>query len=276
MKELKFSLIMPTLNRRDEVKNFLKALNNQTYTNFELIIIDQNRDDLIVDIVDVFTNNFVIVYVRSDIKGLSYNRNLGLKYAKGDLICFPDDDCEYPIDLLSKVLKEFNSNPDIGIITGSTKDKVSGKSYLNSPSKPKKVNYLNIFSTAISFTIFVNTRKCPVYKFDKKLGVGSKFGSSEETDFLIQYLNSGFNIYFNPEIIVYHPVNNSSESLSRSFNYALGFGAIHRKYFSTFYFIYFFRFCIHLIVNFIRILFFVYPQRNFYILRGKILGFIKY
>lgn len=275
-KDLKFSLIMPTLNRREELDTFLKSLINQTYTNYELIIIDQNRDNLIDDLVLYFREKISLVHIKSETLGLSYNRNLGLNYARGELICFPDDDCEYPPDLLQKVVEEFSVDSNMAILTGSTFDKSSGSSYLKSPKNLKRVYFYNVFSTGISFTIFVNTLKCPIYRFDNRLGVGSLFGSSEETDFLIRYLNNGFRINFNPNIVVYHPVSNSNESYARAFNYALGFGAIHRKYSSHYYGFYLLRYFIHLFVNFTRVIFFIKPKRNFFILKGKLLGFRNY
>ena len=45
MRILKVSLIMPTINVTDELELFLESLKEQTYKDFELIAVDQNKDD---------------------------------------------------------------------------------------------------------------------------------------------------------------------------------------------------------------------------------------
>lgn len=273
---MKFSLVLATYNRKIEVELFIKSLLDQEYKLLELIVVDQNSNGLIDDIISNYSKDIDIKHYKSEKLGLSYNRNIGLKYISGDIIAFPDDDCEYPSNLLINVLNEFNIKSDVGIITGATVDKISGKSYLLSPNKPSNVNYRNIFSTAISFTIFVNLNKCENRKFDTLLGVGSTFGSSEETDFLIGHLIQNQKIFYQPSIFVYHPISNSNESLERAYNYALGFGALHRKHFYRSHYFYFFRFLAHLLINSLRVIFGVNILKNWSILRGKILGFILY
>ena len=55
---MKFSLILATLGRDIELVSFLNSLKNQTYRDFELIIIDQNQDKKIDAIVKKFINCF--------------------------------------------------------------------------------------------------------------------------------------------------------------------------------------------------------------------------
>jgi Glycosyltransferases, probably involved in cell wall biogenesis len=99
---MKFSLIMATYGRSNEIENFLISLKNQTYKNFELIVIDQNDDDKAYKIIKKFQNDINIIYLKVSFKGLSKARNYGLNYASGQIIAFPDDDCEYPNDFIGK------------------------------------------------------------------------------------------------------------------------------------------------------------------------------
>ena len=72
------SLIMPTLNRFDDIYIFMESLLEQTYKNFELIIVDQNDNDKVKEIADKYVDRLDIKYIKSSKKGLSYNRNLGI------------------------------------------------------------------------------------------------------------------------------------------------------------------------------------------------------
>ena len=49
---MKFSLIMATLGRFEDVSNFCKVLAKQTYNNFELIVVDQNEGDGLSEILE--------------------------------------------------------------------------------------------------------------------------------------------------------------------------------------------------------------------------------
>ena len=90
---IKFSLVLCTLGRKDCVDSFLWSLEKQSYKKFECIIVDQNETDMLLPIVDKYASKFSVVYIRSSIKGLSKNRNIGVNRALGN--AFPEDDCEY-------------------------------------------------------------------------------------------------------------------------------------------------------------------------------------
>ena len=61
----------------------------------------------VFEIVKNYEEDFKIKYVRSDEKGLSLNRNRGLVLMEGEIVGFPDDDCEYQPDTLEKVVAFF-------------------------------------------------------------------------------------------------------------------------------------------------------------------------
>ena len=72
---MKVSLIMPTINVTKELDLFLQSLVQQTYQDFELIVVDQNPDRRVLDIVMKYEDKIEIKYIRSSQKGLSLNRN---------------------------------------------------------------------------------------------------------------------------------------------------------------------------------------------------------
>ena len=86
-----FSLIVCTVGRsQDILEQLLISLTIQKYSDFEIILVDQNLDDRLISLVEKYSNSLNIVHYRSIIKGLSANRNIGIKIAKGNIICFPD------------------------------------------------------------------------------------------------------------------------------------------------------------------------------------------
>lgn len=227
---MKISLLMPTLNRIEEIKVLLESLEKQTYRNFELIIIDQNQNEKISNLLRK-KRNFKIKYIKSDTKGLSFNRNLGLKYCTGDIITLTDDDAEYPEVLFEKIIQEFKNNLEINILSVRTKEKNSNKTIHKSPMINTAITKKNIFKTAISFTVFIKYKKITDIYFDEQLGVGAKFGSGEESDMLLSLLHQGYKgkYIYGQELVVYHPYKDEVSNPERFYLYALGLGAVLKK-----------------------------------------------
>lgn len=239
--ELKFSLILATLGRTEEVGRFLRSLEQQTYQNYELIIVDQNPDRRIYDLLLNFPSLLGrTIHVNSE-KGLSKARNVGLSLATGHLIAFPDDDCWYPANLLSIVMGVFQRDSSLAGVTGRTTDG-DGCVERAWSNDPLKLNKWNVWRSAISFTIFLNAQ---VFhggiKFDELLGVGakSKWQSGEETDVLCRILDQGGQIRYEPTVLVYHPVKISTfsaDEFKRASAYARGCGkVISSSYYPVYY-----------------------------------------
>ena len=222
----KFSLVLCTINRKEEVDKFLQSLSRQTLSEFEVIIVDQNKDGLLDPVIAKWRESLTIEHVKVDFQGLSKARNFGIKYIKEGLIAFPDDDCEYHPSTLENTYIFMRQNPKASIVIGKQCSKTchANESILTQVEEIK--DPLNIFkSKAISFTIFARLSDInqlgPAF-FDEKLGVGAgtKWGSGEETDFLIRAHRLGITIFKQPAIEIFHPVKISSPR--RCLHYGLG------------------------------------------------------
>ncbi|WP_372778325.1 glycosyltransferase family 2 protein [Litorivivens sp.] len=231
---LKFSLILATVGRREEVARFLSSLDLQGYPKLELIVVDQNDDDRVRSLLDEYSGRFEIVYLQSQ-RGLSIARNKGLNYVSGDIVCFPDDDCWYPQGLLDSVSAVFEKDPR-GILAGQSIDENGKFSQRSWPVTPESGNKLNVWKLAISYTIFMR-KECvdSVGEFDVRLGVGagSPWQSGEETDYLIRAMSAGCEFAFQPHIKVYHPQKVTSYGdgdIARARKYGEGMGKVLRKH----------------------------------------------
>ncbi|RRD38853.1 glycosyltransferase family 2 protein [Leptotrichia sp. OH3620_COT-345] len=227
---MKVSLIMPTINVTEELDLFLKSLENQTYKNFELIIIDQNQGSEAFEIIKKYENFFEIKYMKSEQKGLSLNRNKGLIMMEGDIVGFPDDDCEYKEETLEKVVSFFKGNADKRIYSCRTleRDKDYGTGIMFENDMELTVN--NIEHTVKSITFFVNYTLEDIILFDENLGTGAYFGSGEETDYVLTLLHKGFKGNYFAQDIIYHPAKKGNYGdLEKAYKYALGYGALVKK-----------------------------------------------
>jgi len=225
------SLILCTLNRTVEVDAVLKSLSDQTFSQFECVVVDQNEDNRLDKIIDKYKGDIAIVHVKSSKKGLSKNRNIGMSYVKGNIVGFPDDDCEYPKDTIETVVSFFEKNRDVSIFCCAMKDKKSGERHSKMPNVKVELNKRNFFNKAISIGIFVKVQSLSDLRFDEQLGVGAPFGAAEESDFVSSLLEKNYKGFYDGTYCVYHPLFENRLNVEKYRTYNLGFGAFAKKEF---------------------------------------------
>jgi len=227
-----FSLIIPTINRKFEVDLLLKSIKNLNYplNKIEVIIVDQNKDNLIDELVKKYSKYFIIKHIKVNFKGASRARNYGLKFAEGKYIHFPDDDSFYEKDTLVKVYSEFRKL-DVDAIAVKVIDPIKGTpALLKFSSKKQYVKCTNFFKLTIEFNVFWKREKLILLGgFDENLGVGTYFASEESGDIILRALKQNYKILYIPDVIIYHPDKRNPHP-KKIYNYALGFGALFRKH----------------------------------------------
>ena len=272
---MKFSLVMTTLGRDKDIINFIESLLRQSYTNYELIIVDQNDDDRVIKIFDQYKEKINLYYYHCAIRGISVGRNMGLKYVTGDIIAFPDDDCEYDSDTLMKIADFFNSNSDYSFYSCNSRDKTSGNSIFRALKKDCNINLYNFLNTVISITIFYKKNALADFKMDEKLGIGTNFGSGEESDLLLYLLKNKLKGRYFANNFIFHPARKEI-SPNLIFNYSLGHGAMFKKAISVYeLYILFLVFIYRLIPYILKS---VLPGNKIAraVVKGRIKGFIEY
>lgn len=102
MNNILFSIIIPTYNRADLLKRCLSSIEDQTYQNWEAIVVDNYSEDNTEVVVKSF-NDDRIIYIKNHNYGIiAVSRNKALDVAKGDWVAFLDsDDCWLPNKLES-------------------------------------------------------------------------------------------------------------------------------------------------------------------------------
>lgn len=229
---IKVSMLMPTLNRRELMFKAVKSILSQTYQNFEIIIIDQS--DVCNEDICKLDSRIKYFYIRE--KGLSHARNVGLKYVTGEIVGLMDDDAIYPESVLQKVVSKFSSDKSIGFLSGVVMDPDKEKITLaGMDNKPKKITRLNVFKCCISPSMFLLADFAKKIMFDENLGIGSFWGSAEETDHVLMYIYQGLVGAFDPSIIIYHKGDDKHTiSFLKLQSYSRGFGACCCKHYRLF------------------------------------------
>lgn len=228
---MKFSLVMATLGRSKEIERLFESLVAQRYRNFELLVIDQNEDDRVRRLVDAFGDRLEIVYLRSE-KGLSRARNVGLQHVRGDVVCFPDDDCWYRPDTLAFVAEQFRLDPALRGVTGCSVDAEGTPSQGRWATEVLAVDRYNIWTCATSYTIFLRAEAVnKAGAFDEQLGVGSgsRWGAGEEVNYLLSVVSAGMPVRYEPALRIHHPeplMVMDERAFQRARLYNRGFGRV--------------------------------------------------
>ena len=92
----KYSVIVPVYNRIDEVDDLLRSLAAQTYTDFEVIIVEDGSTLPCKDAVDKYAAQLDVKYFYKSNEGRSIARNHGIEHSTGDYLIFFDSDCVIP------------------------------------------------------------------------------------------------------------------------------------------------------------------------------------
>lgn len=110
-----FSVVIPLYNKEKSIARTIESVLAQTYTDFELIIIDDGSTDDSVIKVAQFTDKRINL-IKKDNGGVSSARNEGIRNAQGDYISFLDGDDLWDKSYLEEVQKMTELFPSAGII----------------------------------------------------------------------------------------------------------------------------------------------------------------
>ncbi len=229
-----FSLVVGTLGRAEPLARLLSSLRQQGDATFEVIIVDQNDGPVLAPVLDQFGDLDLKRIVSS--RGLSRARNAGLALVRGQVICFPDDDCWYSEGLLPRVSRLFGDERSLDIVSGRTIDLDGCPSV--SPTGPleTEITRSNFLTCGNSNTLFFRRSAVErIGEFDDRLGVGSgtAFGSGEEADYLLRAFAEGLTARYIPKLHVFHEqvdAEISERTIDRAGRYGAGFGALMRKH----------------------------------------------
>lgn len=164
-----FSVIIPTYNRAHIIDFSVKSVLNQTFKNFELIVIDDGSNDNTEEVIKNIKDKRLI-YIKEKASGGPANpRNVGIKKAKADWICFLDSDDRWyqnKLEKVKKIIDEENSDfiyHSMNVI-GDQDREILSKIPLIKMTPPAYKSYMLNFSTASIPTSSVTVRKSLLIK----------------------------------------------------------------------------------------------------------------
>lgn len=201
------TVIIPTYKRAEYIDKAINSVLNQTYKDFEIIVVDDNNPDTVErkeleEKMEKYKDNNKIIYIQhSKNKNGAAARNTGIKVAKGDYITFLDDDDYFFHNRLEKMVRAMEENLEYNAA-------YSGALYIRSSK------ILNIIKTKgndnfqkdlLMQKSFFGTGSNMFFRAEclKKLnGFDERFARHQDTEVMIRYFNENDGILAVDDILV--------------------------------------------------------------------------
>jgi glycosyltransferase involved in cell wall biosynthesis len=141
--------------------------------------------------------------------GLSRARNIAVSHVLADdslerasVVAFPDDDCWYPPGLLASVADRI-----VGwdVLMGSYSDSPPAPDHQRFPPTPGELDWRQAYEQTASVTQFYTAAAIrKVGLFDERFGVGARFPSGEDADYLVRAIHLRSRCLYDPSLVVGH------------------------------------------------------------------------
>lgn len=212
MDNLLISIITPTYNSENFIKSTIDSVLNQSYKNWEMLIVDDFSSDRTNDIIKKFVHDddrFMHIKLKEN-SGAAVARNIALERARGDYIAFIDSDDLWLPDKLKLQIQFMNMNKcavcctSYSLINGKGEDidkiiEVRNKLNLSSYLKDTRVGFS---------TVLVDKRIVGDFKM-------MNIRTRQDAQLLISFLKKGFNIFGISDTLVKYRVHRNSISSNK-------------------------------------------------------------
>ena len=203
----KISVILPFHNADLYLRESISSILNQTYGDFELLLLDDGSTDRSIDIVQQFNDNRIIYLREEENKGIVYQLNKGIDISRGQFIARMDaDDICHP-ERFKKQIEFFEKpeNKQIDVLgtnaikIGTEEGKMEFKNY-----KPRQISFLlNFYCPILHPTIMLRKKV-----LEKNLRFSEEFRFAE--DFAMwKRIDNGKNIAIIPDILLEYRIHNN-------------------------------------------------------------------
>jgi glycosyltransferase involved in cell wall biosynthesis len=206
----KITVLMPVYNCELYIREAVDSILNQTYSDFEFLIIDDASTDETVAIIKTYNDSRIQLIQKSINTGLTNSLNHGLKIAKGKYIARMDgDDISLP-ERFAKQVAFLDANPDV-VLCGTNFSIIGTEKVINLPEKNKDIKLALLKGNCIAHPS-VMIRNCTLEQF--AILYDSNTEPAEDYDLWVRLLEIGKLFNLQEELLNYR-VHNTQVSQKR-------------------------------------------------------------
>ncbi len=204
------SVAICTRNRPDKLKRAVESVLANTFSDFELIVVDQSTDTKTAAALATIDDPR-LRYIGTDTVGVSKSRNVAARESRAEILVYTDDDCVCDRDWLSSILAEFQADPTVLSVYGRVVPYGHHQDMI-CPCINESVERLVLEGTAVPANALgggnnMAFRKAVFRKvglFHESLGPGTRLGHAEDTEFSFRVLFHGCKVVYTPVPLVRH------------------------------------------------------------------------
>lgn len=179
------SIVLPTWNGSAWLKESIDSVLSQTYTNFELIIVNDCSTDNTEEIVNSYTDGRIRYLRNSENKKLPTSLNVGFEKARGEFFTWTSDDNRYKTKGLEVLVEYLTKNPDVDFVYGN-QDIIDENGMFVREQIQKSEDWIPVYSV---FGAYFMYRSKVHYKTG---GYASDWFVVEDFQFVLTAYNLGF------------------------------------------------------------------------------------
>ncbi|EIA20271.1 glycosyltransferase family 2 protein [Listeria fleischmannii] len=155
------SIIMPAFNAEAHIETAIMSVCDQTFSDWELHVIDDHSKDRTAEIVKSFHDSRIFLHSKMTNKGVAHSRNYGLTIAKGRYIAFLDSDDIWKPEKLRFQLENMKKNNLSLCYSAYEVIDTSGEKITGFVKVPKKITYRKLLKNTIigCLTVVIDTKK---------------------------------------------------------------------------------------------------------------------
>ncbi|PJB12286.1 MAG: glycosyltransferase family 2 protein [Flavobacteriales bacterium CG_4_9_14_3_um_filter_40_17] len=216
-----FSVIIPLYNKEKFIKRTIESVLNQSFGDFELLIINDGSTDRSEAIVQSFSDQRIRYFLKKN-EGVSAARNFGINQSKTCYIAFIDADDFWDADFLNQMKQLIESFPDQNVFASAIKLKTPRRVFTArySIDNKDKLTVVNYFKASMKHTVLSSSSAVFHQKVFKKVGVFDEtIKNAEDTDMWIRIGLENKVVFLNMPLATY--VLDSQSLSHQSKNYHL-------------------------------------------------------
>jgi len=184
-----FSVIIPLYNKEQFITNTLKSVLNQTFTDFEVIIVNDGSTDNSLEKIAEFTDHRIQIY-HQDNQGVSTARNKGIELAKAEYIAFLDADDIWKENHLQSFFDLIKKYPEAGLYCNRYEIKINKRKVIKTEFDFENSfeGYLtDFFKSSLINRVALTSAVCiPKHVYDKIGGFDEKITLGEDLEYWIR------------------------------------------------------------------------------------------
>ena len=233
------SLILSTRDRPAFALAAVRAVLAGHEVPTEIVVVDQSdveHAELSAWTADARTS---LRYLWRPARGLSVSRNAGIAASTGTILLFMDDDILVRPEWFGRIVASLRQAGERAVVTGRTvggPPEVPGAFAPSLHLDPRPTVHRGRPGRDVLLPMNMALYRSAVAEvggFDERLGVGTRFPSSEDNDFGFRLLEAGYAIVYDPEVVVVHRAwRRPGALLPLRWAYGNGQGAYYMKYWS--------------------------------------------